>query len=307
MQSLDTVSFFGLPNVLFIILIIVSYVTLHYSRGVKRLEEIQILFISLFFIVALNLNLYSDPYHLEGGMTDISRLLFIIFLISTIVESSLFQSKTKKKEISVIFLFCFIIGFIVAFLSYPIYTHFETFNLFFSFLILPEVKVPFFYVLVPLQAITSGLIGYFLMSLFDFVSSYIREKPQQAINLKESVFLHFQIVPLTLFPLLIAQEFNKPVLFDPIVTLLYFLCVTQIQGLIYCSILAYLGERIYKFKFGLITSIFTLLSVISSLNVAFLFIIAHVEVGTYLLVIVTTSLIALTFGIIMSRMSHKFS
>ena len=296
------------PSIGFIILIILSYLTIHYSRRVKFLEEIQLLLIPFFFILAISLNVYSDPYHLGTGTSILSHMLFFVFLILTIVESNLFHSRRKEKEIAAICLFCFVMGLVVALVTYPIFKQFDTFNLYFRFLlILPQTDVPFFYVLVPIQAITSGLIGYSLMSLFDSFSSMIREKPQQPMNLKESAFLHLQIVPLALFPLLIAQLFSETVFFDPITKLLYALCVSQFLGLICCSILAILGEKIYKIRFLLIRSIFTLISVISSVYVAFLFIIAHVEVGTYLLAIITTSLTALAVGITISRVSDQFS
>jgi hypothetical protein len=275
---------------------------------VKFLEEIQLLLIPVFFILAMDLNVYSDPYHLGTGTSTVSRMLFLAFLILTILESNLFHSRRKEKEISAICLFGFVMGLVVALVTYPIFKQFETFNLYFRFpLVLPQTDVPFFYVLVPFQAITSGLIGYGLMSLFDSVSSMIREKPQQPMKLKESAFLHLQIVPLTLFPLFIAQVFSETVFFDPIIKLLYLLCVTQFVGLICCFILVGLGEKIYKIRFLLIRSIFTLISVISSVYVAFLFIVAHVEVGTYLLAIVTTSLTALAVGITISRISSQFS
>lgn len=297
-----------LPSIGLIILIILSYLTIHYGRRAKFYEELQLLLIPFFFILAINLNVYSDPYHLGTGTSTVSRMLFLAFLILTISESSLFHSRRKEKEISAICLFGFVMGLVVALVTYPIFKQFETFNLYFRFLlILPQTNVPFFCVLVPFQAITSGLIGYGLMSLFDTVSSKIREKPQQPMNLKESAFLHLQIVPLALFPLPIAQVFSGTVFFDPIIKSLYFLCVTQLLGLICCFILVVLGEKIYQIRFLLIRSIFTLISVISSVYVVFLFIVAHVEVGTYLLAIVTTSLTVLAVGITISRISNQFS
>ncbi|MEM3700681.1 MAG: hypothetical protein QXL57_07450 [Candidatus Bathyarchaeia archaeon] len=109
------------------------------------------------------------------------------------------------------------------------------------------------------------------------------------------------MIPQVLSSFLIAQVFGRTECLESIAVLLYILCVSQTILYFYCPIIAFLGEKILTLKFVWITSIFYLISFISSVTVVFQFVVYNMNAGMYVLAVTTASLFASALGIAASR------
>jgi hypothetical protein len=280
-----------------IILTIIYLLVFELSTRKKWFNDLEILRGITFLFIGLMINTF-----LVLPLSFINILAYLLFLLILFLTER-FQY-TKSPKITLLFLgLSIVVSLIISQITYPIFNQLENWNIFFMTIITPKIKIPYFYIYIPLLSLTSFFCGYCLLFYWDRLIGEIMEKRKTSISSAQSIFFHLQLIPLILSPMLIAQIFGRTEWLEPLTYALFFISVTQLVLLVYCPIVAILGDRIIGTRFLWLSSIYSLCSFISSIYVAFQFILSNVNNGTLALAITVALLFASALGTALSRIT----
>lgn len=243
---------------------------IHFFEKRKKSYKQMLLPIEMFFFMigyALNFNKTISEY-----VSPENALAYLFFLFIIVAYSSIIQSSNRTGMVILMLITAGSVSLIIAYKTYPIFKQIENWDLIFIFRLPRNISIPFFYLVIPLLSITSFLFSYSWINYLDFTVAEFFGMKKLSMPPINSVLVHIQIVPQVLSPLLFAQLFGITEYFESIALVLYTICVSQTVLFLYCPIIAFLGKKILELKFMWITSIFSLASFISSVNVAFQFI-----------------------------------
>ena len=169
------------------------------------------------------------------------------------------------------------------------------------FLLLFNTSVPLFYYYIFPISVTSFLIGYCWIHCLDYLFQEVRNRPLPEMSVQKAIFVYFQFIPLSLFPIFLAQIFGRIDLLENLIFFLNSLCISYILLYAYSICLAFIADKIIQTKYLWISSIFSLASVLSTLYVAFEYIAWKVDYGSWALAFVLIPLISYVSGTIARR------
>ena len=179
-------------------------------------------------------------------------------------------------------------GLLVAYLGRPIFLQVEQHSDPIMIFLLLQIRIPFFYYAIPLEAISSSLFSWlFTANTWEIANllrgeSMAREQIRFKFNLK-STAKYLQLIPVGLLPLILPHVFRSYSLLQDISLWLTTLCVSQIYFTIFSLLIVVTRKKIFDNPFLRATSIFSVISLVSSLYSIFEYITLEIPLGVYIL------------------------
>lgn len=283
------VKIFSNPIFLLTIAFLISWIIL---KTLKKPAEydyfIHFVFLSLSFIFWIFLAPYSSQSVMS--LAVFSAILFLIMAENFTVQ-----------DVKVIFIFltiALIAVFLISSIFFPIINTLNPQPIY--HLILLDLDTHYFYVALLAFAFSSFFLGFCWMRNLDLLTNELGIQHSK-MTITKTAFVYYQIVPLTLLPIVIVQGLGKVELLERVTFTLNPLLSSFILLFFYSVALAVLGDRILKTKFLWVSSIFTIISIGSVLYAAFQYVLWEVDYGGWALAFVLVPLISYVSGIAASR------
>lgn len=227
----------------------------------------------------------------------ISYMFFAGFLTLSILANA---NKRTIKIFTAFFALSMVASSIIGLVIYPILNEVNPQSLIVR-LMLINLDVPVFYYYILPIATSSFLLGFCWIHLMDKLMQEVRHRKSFLMSIPKTMFVYYQLIPLSLLPIILVQILARTDLLEGVIYFLNFLCVSYILLYTYSFGLALLGSRILKARYLWISSIFTLISVASTLYLAFQYIVWNVNYGSWATAFVLIPLISYVSGTVARR------
>ena len=194
-------------------------------------------------------------------------------------------------------------GFLVACIGHPIFIQIEEREVsFFKFLLFP-IKIPFFYYIIPLEAISSSLFSWLFTTYTWETLNMIRRKSltqKRARNEFEfylkSAVRYLQLTPVGLLPLMVPHIVSDYTLLYQMSYFLGSLCLSKIYFIAFSFLIVFARKRVFENPFLRVTSVFTLLSLVSIFFSLFEYIAFNIPLGVLIISLCLSSLLGASLG-----------
>ena len=253
------------------------------------------------FLIHLLMLIFSfDIWVFEIPYSNIEYVGYIIFCFVLTLLIFLDLKRTRIKLFTGFLFLSLATSAIISIILYPILNEANNQQLI-TTLLLFNTTIPTLLYYMSLASMLSFLWGFCSTYVFDMTFRKFLRRNIPLMSLRKAVFTYYQIIPISLLPIILAQLFSRTDLLERFASIISFFSSTFLIFLIIAIVLGFLGERILKTKFMWVTSIFTFVSVSSILFLAFQYIVWKVNNGSWIVGFILIPLIGFVSGTITQR------